>query len=64
MAAMASLIGVVWPAIVGAAVAGILIYLSLRGVAGSHTDVARLKWPAEVDGSTGQEAGAPSQRLG
>ena len=64
MAAMASVIGLVWPAILGAAATGILIYVSLRGVAGSRTHLAGLKWPADVDASTGQEANAPSQRLG
>ena len=54
MAAIASVISIVWPGILGAAVTAILIYLSLRG----------LEWPADVDGSTGQEAGATSQRLG
>jgi hypothetical protein len=54
MAAMASIFIALWPGVLGAVATAILVYLSLRG----------LKWPAEGDGSTGQEAGAANQQPG
>jgi len=59
-----AVISLVWPGILGAAATGMVIYLSLRRVAGSRTHPAGLQWPADVDASTGQEAGATDQRLG
>jgi hypothetical protein len=63
MAAIDSLFGALWPGILGAVMTGLVIYLSLRGMARSRGHLVVLKWPAELSESTGQESGAPRQRL-
>ena len=63
MAAIASLFRALWPGILGAVMTGLVIYLSLRDVTRSRSHLVVLKWPAELNESTGNEAGAPGQRL-
>ena len=62
MAAMA-LFSEIWPGILGATATGIVIYLSLRGMARSRGHLAALKLPAGAGEATYREARAQSQRL-
>jgi hypothetical protein len=63
MAAIASLFQALWPGILGAVMAGLVVCLSLRDVTRSSSHLVALKWPAEPNESTGNEAGAPGRRL-
>ena len=53
----------IWPGFLGAAMTAFVIYLALRGMTASRSDLVGLKWPAEAGESSRQEAGTPERRL-